>query len=87
MPSPVHTSLRGTILAGFIVIALMAGGIGGWAAPAPIASTVIAPGVLGVDATASRCSASMAARSHQWKYTTGTVVACPFAVASIMRCE
>lgn len=41
-------SLRGPVLAGLIVVAVAFGGLGGWAATAPLASAVAAPGVVSV---------------------------------------
>ena len=44
-----RASLGGPIYAGFVVIALFFGGLGGWAALAPLESAAIAPGVVMVD--------------------------------------
>lgn len=43
---PLMRELRGTLLAGAVVIGLSFGGFGGWAALAPLASAAIAPGVV-----------------------------------------
>lgn len=41
-------TLRGPVLAGLVVVAVAFGGFGGWAATAPLASAVAAPGVVSV---------------------------------------
>ena len=51
------------LLGGLAVVALLAGGVGGWAATTELSGAVIAPGSLVVDRTSRRCSIRPAAWS------------------------
>ena len=48
----VSQSIGGYLVAGFVAVALLAGGIGGWAAFAHISSAVVAPGMVVVEGSA-----------------------------------
>jgi HlyD family secretion protein len=49
-----HTSIRNLNLAGFAVIGVMVGGIGGWAATSQLAGAVIAPGSIVVESNVKK---------------------------------
>ena len=53
-PSPTRRSIRRNILAGLIVVIILAGGVGGWAATAQISGALIAPGSLVVDSNVKK---------------------------------
>lgn len=53
-PSPLGRSIKRYLFAGFVVVALLVGGIGGWAALANIASAVVASGVVVVESNSKR---------------------------------
>lgn len=48
-PGKVPTTAHGTILAGAVLVALMFGGLGTWAAVAPLSSAAVAPGTVIVE--------------------------------------
>ncbi len=48
-PRPLGRRLRGPVLLGVVLIAVLFGGLGGWSAVAPLASAAVAPGVISPD--------------------------------------
>src|SRR6266403_1130797 len=49
-----HRSIRRHLWAGVLIVALLAGGVGGWAATTEIAGAVIAPGFLVVESNVKK---------------------------------
>ena len=52
--SPAQRSMRRHLIYGFAIVALVAGGVGGWAATSDISGAVIAPGMLVVDSNVKK---------------------------------
>jgi HlyD family secretion protein len=52
--SPAQRSMRRHLIYGFAIVAVVAGGVGGWAATSDISGAVIAPGMLVVDSNVKK---------------------------------
>ncbi len=53
-PSPLSRSIRRYLFAGFVVVLLLVGGVGGWAVIANITSAIVASGVVVVESSSKR---------------------------------
>src|SRR4029079_359431 len=47
--SPAHQSIRSHVLAGLVIVLVLAGGVGGWAGTVKLSGALIAPGSVVVD--------------------------------------
>ena len=53
-PSPAQRSVRRHVVAGVVVVAILAGGVGGWAGTREISGALIAPGSIVVDSNVKK---------------------------------